>query len=754
MSTTTRRNAAGWNVSAALRDMGVLGVPTHSPPPTASISAHASGGGYGSGAAPHALLMCGAFVAVALLLALGLGIAVAVAGTPPPPPPSMPAPMQPPPAPMVLTDTQPVSPCENFYDHVCHESAERSAFRSLDTQNRRHLRTFLESTSTYQACVAEGGLRDAAPVFTARAEGDEEESWFDFITATLRDGGVFPLRIYVAKAYHNTSYAVVVEPDASLEVYLRDQYYDVYELLYPPHLTTAIWEDQQSQDLRTYVARYRTWAQLDAEAGQPGTLTSLIGALLNAMLSPYTLIHMPTEASYAAWYDHVLGVCAGAGDERCGRVREALVSATHDLQPGVGNYRSRAHGHAPSLAGTVAWYDALRVQGDTLTARTAPLAATAELEDECRTIAGALHRDEANAHVSAQLYSAAVLPQVEDEIESLTNYMRSSLAQLIHENRWMHASTRDTAISKLEELQIYVLTTQHEPSGGERGSGEGGEEGEGGEGEKGEGGEGERGNEGEDGTTHWVYRLAQDRRDKARANRKLLTRDYVAYRHQYNQYRQDLLQATDVSVVNAWYDPTENTITIPVGILQYPFYHPPTGSETLEVERTRYWSNLASIGTILGHEMGHALDVNGRFFSETGSWSAAGWWAPVDQEGPDGFASHLECMARDYGHPCHREDYGMHTLGEDMADQLGLRAAYRLQEFSHTADIQQFYATYATLWCAKLTAEEQCQRVASDVHALPRHRVNKSLRQLHSFATAFECGADSPMVNSEECLVY
>ena len=209
-----------------------------------------------------------------------------------------------------------------------------------------------------------------------------------------------------------------------------------------------------------------------------------------------------------------------------------------------------------------------------------------------------------------------------------------------------------------------------------------------------------------------------------------------------------------MSVVNAWYDPTENTITIPVGILQYPFYHPPTGSETLEVERTRYWSNLASIGTILGHEMGHALDVNGRFFSETGSWSAAGWWAPVDQEGPDGFASHLECMARDYGHPCHREDYGMHTLGEDMADQLGLRAAYRLQEFGHTADIQQFYATYATLWCAKLTAEEQCQRVASDVHALPRHRVNKSLRQLHSFATAFECGADSPMVNSEECLVY
>lgn len=192
------------------------------------------------------------------------------------------------------------------------------------------------------------------------------------------------------------------------------------------------------------------------------------------------------------------------------------------------------------------------------------------------------------------------------------------------------------------------------------------------------------------------------------------------------------------------YDPTLNAFVIPPGILQPPIYEG-TGAR-----------NAAKIGTVIGHEIGHSIDNQGRYFDEFGSWLPDGWWSADDERE---FGRRTDCLAKDYGHPCGYEAYGEHTLGEDMADQTGVRAAHaalkawRGVDFT-ALDEEEFFRDYARVWCARRTNAKRCDRVYNDVHALPKHRVNKTLRQLKEFSRAFFCRSADRMVNAQRCLVY
>jgi endothelin-converting enzyme/putative endopeptidase len=201
--------------------------------------------------------------------------------------------------------------------------------------------------------------------------------------------------------------------------------------------------------------------------------------------------------------------------------------------------------------------------------------------------------------------------------------------------------------------------------------------------------------------------------------------------------------------VNAYYEPTMNEMVFPAGILQVPFYGK---SQTPAL-------NFGAIGLVVGHELTHAFDDEGRQFDAEGN--LRDWWTPaVAAE----FEKRTGCVERQY------EDYvviddahvkGKLTLGENIADLGGLKLsfqAFERAEKEHPATPaiagfspeQQFYLGFAQAWCANYRPEALRLLVATNPHSPPRYRVNGPLSNSHDFATAFQCKDGSAMVRGTE----
>ena len=218
------------------------------------------------------------------------------------------------------------------------------------------------------------------------------------------------------------------------------------------------------------------------------------------------------------------------------------------------------------------------------------------------------------------------------------------------------------------------------------------------------------------------------------------------------------------SLVNAMYSPTSNTITVYAGILQYPFVHPRFSDVTM----------YSTIGTVIGHEFSHALDPKGRLFDENGSFRYAarmGWWQrPTVTEYDrrvmqviDEFGSHAhfkECPELE-AQPTNL--YGQHTITEDVADLVGVRAAYEAyflnKTICHAAgnELMQekhlFFYSFAQMWSSVATSKYECLVAQHDVHAAPRIRVDSTLRNLEYFQQLYVCPAGSEMLKTNDELI-
>ena len=187
--------------------------------------------------------------------------------------------------------------------------------------------------------------------------------------------------------------------------------------------------------------------------------------------------------------------------------------------------------------------------------------------------------------------------------------------------------------------------------------------------------------------------------------------------------------------VNAYYNPTTNEICFPAGILQAPYFD-------LNADDAQ---NYGAIGVVIGHEMTHGFDDQGRQFDKDGNLND--WWQPADAEKftqlADGIAAQFDAIEVAPG--VHAN--GKFTLGENIADQGGLRVALTAYEDSRkNADSenidgftpkQRFYLAYANLWAANIRDEEILSRTKSDPHSLGRYRVNATLRNIAPFFEAF-----------------
>jgi endothelin-converting enzyme/putative endopeptidase len=213
--------------------------------------------------------------------------------------------------------------------------------------------------------------------------------------------------------------------------------------------------------------------------------------------------------------------------------------------------------------------------------------------------------------------------------------------------------------------------------------------------------------------------------------------------------------------VNAYYNPSENDINFPAGILQPPFFD-------REMEDA---VNFGGIGVVIGHELTHGFDDQGSKFDAVGNLT--NWWTGSDREE---FDKRTGCIADEYGSFVAVDDLhlnGRLTLGENTADNGGLRIAlmaWRDQQAgvdaTGKADAkpkaddtgftpeQKFFLGFAQVWCENRTPESERLLVKTDPHSPGRYRINGTLQNSPDFAKAFGCKTGQPMVRESACRVW
>jgi putative endopeptidase len=207
--------------------------------------------------------------------------------------------------------------------------------------------------------------------------------------------------------------------------------------------------------------------------------------------------------------------------------------------------------------------------------------------------------------------------------------------------------------------------------------------------------------------------------------------------------------------VNAYYSGSHNEIVFPAGILQPPFFDRSMDDAV----------NFGGIGLVIGHELTHGFDDQGRKFDPQGN--LRDWWTAADAEG---FEKRASCVADEYGSFVSVDDLklnGRLTLGENTADNGGARIALMaLHDLmtetkqdpnkkieGYTPD-QRYFLGYARVWCTNITPELLRLSVRTDPHSPGRWRVNGVVQNMPEFQKAFSCKAGQPMVSQNACRVW
>jgi endothelin-converting enzyme/putative endopeptidase len=204
--------------------------------------------------------------------------------------------------------------------------------------------------------------------------------------------------------------------------------------------------------------------------------------------------------------------------------------------------------------------------------------------------------------------------------------------------------------------------------------------------------------------------------------------------------------------VNAYYNPNMNNINFPAGILQPPFYNPQAGDAV----------NYGGIGAVIGHELTHGFDDEGRKYD--GAGNVRDWWTAEDGKA---FEARADCIAKEYNGFSPVVDVhvnGKLTLGENAADNGGIHLAYMALMDSlarHMAGKQdgftppqQFFLGYAQIWCENSTEQAARMQAATNPHSPGEFRTNGVLQNLPEFEEAFSCKVGDPMVSADPCRVW
>jgi predicted metalloendopeptidase len=203
--------------------------------------------------------------------------------------------------------------------------------------------------------------------------------------------------------------------------------------------------------------------------------------------------------------------------------------------------------------------------------------------------------------------------------------------------------------------------------------------------------------------------------------------------------------------VNAYYNPNMNEIVFPAGILQPPFFYANADDAV----------NYGGIGAVIGHEMTHGFDDEGRQFDAVGN--LRDWWSP---QSAAEFKKRSQAIVQQYNE--YEPLPGLHvngelTQGENIADLGGIKLAYaalqkaldknpgaREQKIDGFTPEQRFFLSFAAIWKSKQRDEDLKLRLNTDPHSPARYRVDGPLSNLPEFQKAFGIPDGSPMVRAAD----
>ncbi len=207
------------------------------------------------------------------------------------------------------------------------------------------------------------------------------------------------------------------------------------------------------------------------------------------------------------------------------------------------------------------------------------------------------------------------------------------------------------------------------------------------------------------------------------------------------------------SIVNAFYNPLQNDMNFPAGIMQPPFF-------SQDFPRAM---NYGAMGMVMGHELTHGFDDQGRKFDGNGVMQE--WWAP---EVAERFEARAACIDETYSAIEVQPGVflnGKLTMGENIADHGGIREAYTAYTTWNAANNentgvegvtneQLFFLAYAQSWCSKATPQIEALLATVDPHSPPKYRVNVPLAHYPKFWEVWSCGEGTPMHAANACEVW
>ena len=212
---------------------------------------------------------------------------------------------------------------------------------------------------------------------------------------------------------------------------------------------------------------------------------------------------------------------------------------------------------------------------------------------------------------------------------------------------------------------------------------------------------------------------------------------------------------TTPATVNAFYNPSMNDLNFPAAILQAPFYDP----------RSTDAENYGHIGAIVGHELTHGFDDQGSQFD--GHGDLANWWTPDDRKK---FDDMTDCEVKEYGNFTAVDNLkinGKLTLGENTADNGGIRLAFEAfladakrkgidlnAKQDGFTPIQQFFLAFGQNWCSDDRPQQIRLQVQTDPHSPDVFRTNGVVQNMPAFGKAFGCKVGQPMMPDNACHVW
>lgn len=206
--------------------------------------------------------------------------------------------------------------------------------------------------------------------------------------------------------------------------------------------------------------------------------------------------------------------------------------------------------------------------------------------------------------------------------------------------------------------------------------------------------------------------------------------------------------------VNAYYDPSENDINFPAGILQPPFYDFQADDGL----------NFGGIGAVIGHELTHGFDDQGAQFDAAGNLK--NWWTPADEKA---FKERTQCLVDEYDGFVAVDDVhvrGKLTLGENTADNGGVRIALMAlantlarngkppEKIDGFSSEQRLFLGWGQVWCQNMTPQMSRLLALNNEHSPGKYRVNGVLSNMPEFQKAWGCKPGQPMVRQNACHVW